>query len=153
VRGEIDAFVRRGYLDHSASLKDTLGHLKPRVPLPEIAFKRGGAWSPNGAPNGKALSAEILADFHAHYLAAGKGIFDLVLQKYPVQYFQSLVKLAHVLKVEIGQPGGFQPPETETDVLQRLEDRAGPKARKLFEDYLRSLQAESEAKLIEHDGN
>jgi hypothetical protein len=98
------------------------------------------------------LSAEFLHDFHEHYVLHGKGIFDLMLKKYPVQYFQSLVKLAHVLKVELGAPGDFSPPpETEADVLQRLEDRAGPKARKLFEDYLRGLQAEAEQKLIEHE--
>ena len=47
-----------------------------------------------------------------------------------------MVRLAKVLKVEIGPVGAFDRPATTTEALDRLEQRAGPEARALLEKFL-----------------
>jgi hypothetical protein len=79
---------------------------------PEIVLTRGTPLVLGGAPNGKALSAAFLADFVADYERHGKGIFALMRKRYPVVYFNALVRLAQVLKVEIGSVGAFDRPAT-----------------------------------------
>jgi hypothetical protein len=88
------------------------------------------------APNGKALSAAFLADFAGDYDEHGKAIFELIREKYPVEYFRSLVTLAKVLKIELGPPDSFDRPASTAEALDRLEQRAGPQARALLEKFL-----------------
>ena len=88
------------------------------------------------APNGKALSAAFLADFAADYEQHGVKVIQLVRERYPVEYFKSLVKLAQVMKIEIGPVGAFDRPSTTAEALDRLEQRAGPKARAMLEQFL-----------------
>ena len=61
-------------------------------------------------------------------------------EKFPEIYFQSIVKLALIHRVELGQPKAFDLPRTTEEVLQRLEQRVGPVVRKMFEDFLRKIK-------------
>ena len=59
-----------------------------------------------------------------------------------------MVKLARVLKVEVGGPGAFAK-LGKADIVQKLEERGGPEARKLFEKFVadvEKLQAQQEQK-------
>ncbi len=59
-----------------------------------------------------------------------------------------MIKLSRVLKVEVGGPGDFTR-LSKQGVLERLEEKAGPKARQLFERFMRDvekLQAQQEQK-------
>ena len=69
-------------------------------------------------------------------------------ERYPVEYFRSLVKLAQVLKVEIGPVGAFDRPTAEA--MDRLEQRAGPRARAMLEQFLEQVK-EVEAKYREEE--
>jgi hypothetical protein len=40
---------------------------------------------------------------------------------------------------ETGLPGTINKPRTPEEIIAKLEERAGPKARKLFERFLRQL--------------
>ena len=71
-------------------------------------------------------------------------------ERYPVEYFRSLVKLAQVLKVEIGPVGAFDQPATTAEALDRLEQRAGPQARAMLEQFLEQVK-EVEAKYREEE--
>ena len=93
------------------------------------------------APNGKALSAAFLADFAGDYDEHGKAIFELIREKYPVEYFRSLVTLAKVLKIELGPPDSFDRPASTTEALDRLEQRAGPQAREQFLEQVKEVEA------------
>ena len=116
---------------------------------PEIVLTRGTPLVLGGAPNGKALSAAFLADFVADYERHGKGIFALMRKRYPVVYFNALVRLAQVLKVEIGSVGAFDQPQTTAEALDRLEQRAGPKARAMLEHFLERIKEVEERALLE----
>ena len=102
------------------------------------------------APNGKALSAAFLADFARDYDEHGKAIFELMRQRYPTVYFNTLVKLAQVLKIEVGPVGAFDRPASTAEALDRLEQRAGPQARAMLEQFLEQVK-EVEAKYREEE--
>jgi hypothetical protein len=51
------------------------------------------------------LSEQFLNDFHDNYLLHGAAIIDQVRKQYPTKYFDALVKLAQVMKIEIGDDG------------------------------------------------
>jgi hypothetical protein len=77
-----------------------------------------------------------LADYDEH----GQAIFELMRQRYPVVYFNALVKLAQVLKIEVGPVGAFDRPATTAEALDRLEQRAGPQARAMLEKFLERVK-------------
>src|SRR6516165_7086463 len=113
---------------------------KPVVEQPEIVLTRGMPLVLGEAPNGKALSAAFLGDFARDYESYGKAIFELMRQRYPVVYFNALVKLAQVLKIEVSPVGAFDRPATTTEALDRLEQRAGPQARAMLEQFLEQVK-------------
>ena len=61
------------------------------------------------ATHSKTFSASFLADLQEDYELYGKGIFALMRERYPVEYFRSLVQ---VLKIEVGGVGAFDRPAT-----------------------------------------
>ena len=78
------------------------------------------------AVHSKSLSASFLADYQEHYEREGKGIFDLMLRDYPSKYFDALVSLAKVHRIELGPPGAFDSgPLPEDEALDRMERAAG----------------------------
>jgi len=81
------------------------------------------------AVHSKSLSASFLADYPEHYEREGKGIFDRMLRDYATKYFDVLVSLAKVHRIELGPPGSFDRPASTAEALDRLEQRAGPQAR------------------------
>jgi hypothetical protein len=59
-----------------------------------------------------------------------------------------MVKLAQVRRVELGRPTEFDLPSSREEALRRLEERAGPVARKMLENFLAQvakLEADQEA--------
>ena len=70
-------------------------------------------------------------------------------KKYPAQYFAGMVTLAKVIRWEVGTPGAFDRPRTPEEVMDRLEERIGPKGRKLFEQFLRKVNRLEEQQLLQ----
>ena len=68
-------------------------------------------------------------------------MLDDVAKKYPAQYFAGMVTLAKVIRWEVGTPGTFDRPRTPEEIMDRLEERVGPKGRKLFEQFLRKVKS------------
>ena len=67
----------------------------------------------------------------------GEEIFEIMREKFPEIYFQCMVKFALVHRIEQGQPQEFDyRPRPREKALEMLEQRAGPKARKMFERFL-----------------
>ena len=50
-----------------------------------------------------------------------------------------MVKLANVMRVEVGAPGDFSG-LSKQEIVDKLEQRAGPKVEKLFEKFMRDMQ-------------
>jgi hypothetical protein len=46
------------------------------------------------------------------------------------------VTLSKVMRWEVGEAGAFDRPSTPEEVMDRLEQRIGPQARKMFERFL-----------------
>jgi hypothetical protein len=94
----------------------------------------------NGGVVAKSVSIAFLADFEKAWREHGKGVLDRLAEKHPQAFFNGAVALARVIKWETEQDvfsGGMTPDE----VMDKLEERAGPEARKLFEKFLRQLNA------------
>ena len=74
------------------------------------------------------------------YELYGKGIFALMRERFPTKYFDALVSLAKVHRIELGPPGSFDRPATTAEALDRLEQRAGPRARAMLEQFLEQVK-------------
>jgi hypothetical protein len=118
---------------------------KPVVEQPEIVLTRGMPLVIGKATHSKTLSASFLADLQEDYELYGKGIFALMRERFPTKYFDALVSLAKVHRIEVGPPGGFDRPASTAEALDRLEQRAGPQAWAMLEQFLEQVK-EVEAK-------
>jgi hypothetical protein len=92
----------------------------------------------NGGATVKALSLAFLADFEQHWRTHGRKVLEILAEKYPQAYFGGAVALAKSIKWETGedQADGVMTPE---QIMDKLEQRVGPKGRKLFEQFLRKV--------------
>ena len=102
-----------------------------------------------GLADVRTVSGEFLLDLQRYWRQEGWRILVEVGQKYPELVFASLVKLSRVMKVEIGAPGDFAQLGSKEAILEKLEQKAGPEARRLFEKFMRDverLQAQQEQK-------
>jgi hypothetical protein len=96
----------------------------------------------------RTVSGEFLLSLQHLWRRRGDEILETVADKYPELIFTGMVKLARVLKVEVGGPGAFAK-LGKADIVQKLEEGGGPEARKLFEKFVadvEKLQAEQEQK-------
>ena len=85
---------------------------KPVVEQPEIVLTRGVPLVIGKATHSKMLSASFLADLQEDYELYGKGIFALMRERFPTKYFDALVSLAKVHRIELGPPDSFDRPAT-----------------------------------------
>lgn len=93
--------------------------------------------------NVRTLSMAFLADLEEHYREKGRAIFDYILQNRPEQYFAALVALTKVHRVEADiRHQDVNKPRNMEEILQRLEEKGGPRMREAFERYLVSLKPE-----------
>ena len=94
----------------------------------------------------RTLSAEFLLSLQDLWRRRGNEILERVADQSPELVFSGMVKLSRVLKVEVGGPGDFAKLDKQ-GILEKLQEKAGPKARQLFEKFMRDvekLQAEQE---------
>lgn len=68
-------------------------------------------------------------------------MIDRLICEDPGRYVAIVASIVRVARIEIGQPGEYERARTREEVLQRLEERAGPEGRKLLEHFLRQLEA------------
>ncbi len=62
-------------------------------------------------------------------------LYPLIAER-PEVFLLAMLKITQVHRVELGQPEELYPPSSKEEALQRLEKRAGPKPRKMLEDFL-----------------
>ncbi len=99
----------------------------------------GGPGRPLGSRN--KLTEEFLADLYHSWQRHGRKVLDRVMAERPEVYFQAMIKLAQVHRVELDQPDGFERARTKEEVLAKVEERTGAAGRALFEDFVRQLEA------------
>jgi hypothetical protein len=105
-------------------------------------------------PNAENLRANFLARFNNHFLSKPDDeLFEQIYRENPALYFSSLVQLAKVLKVEVGEAGAFDnKPRPREEALRKLEERAGKDARRLFDAFLRKIDKLEAAALEAQEG-
>jgi hypothetical protein len=69
----------------------------------------------------------------------GDDILKRVGAQHPELIFAGMVKLANVMRVEVGTPEDFSG-LSKQEIVDKLERRAGPKAKKLFEKFISDMQ-------------
>ena len=112
-------------------------------------FSGGPGW-PLGSRN--KLNEDFLCDLHAAWLEHGNKVLDRVIAERPEVFFQAMVKLALVHRVEVGGPQAFDKPRTVEEALDQLEERVGPQGRREFEKFLRrmgQLEAEENEEVVD----
>jgi hypothetical protein len=86
------------------------------------------------------LVEDFLRDLRADWEQHGKDILEVMREKHPEIYFQCMVKLALVQGAELDQPRPFERQRTREEIMAKLEERAGPEGRRLFESFLHKLK-------------
>ena len=120
------------------------------MPLPAdvVPFNRGLVPLPHKSEGSiRSLSVLFLHDLQRSWEKYGEEVLQVMARKYTPAYYAGIVSLARVMRIELGMPGEFERPRTPEEIIDKLEDRIGPKGRKLFEDFVREinkLQAEQQ---------
>jgi hypothetical protein len=71
----------------------------------------------------------------------GDSILKRVAAQYPELIFSAMVKLVNVMRVEVGSPEDpFSKLGSKEPIIAKLEERAGPQARKLFEKFIKDVE-------------
>ena len=122
--------MARNSSDNSVSIRDERGRY-----LKGIA---GGPGRPAGSRN--RLTEDFLGDLHAAWQEHGREAIDRVVAEQPEKFLAIVAKTIDVRRVEVGQPGEFSALPNKEAILERLEQKAGPQARKLFEKFMQEMQ-------------
>ena len=93
----------------------------------------------HGGATVKALSLAFLADFEQHWREHGREVLDRLAEKYPQAYFRGAVALSKAIKWETADEEAADGAMTPDEIMDKLEERVGPKGRKLFEQFLRKV--------------
>ena len=123
--------------DNSVSIRDERGRY-----LKGIA---GGPGRPPGSRN--RLTEDFLGDLHAAWQEHGREAIGRVVAERPEVFLAIVARTIDVRRVELGQPGEFSRIANKEEILEMLEEKAGPQVRKLFEKFMRDvekLEAEQE---------
>ena len=95
---------------------------------------RGGPGRPLGSRN--KMREDFFADMHNAWLEHGREVIDRLIAERPEVFLLAMLKIAQVHHVEVGRPDDFNRPSSKEEALRHLEQSAGPKARKMLEDFL-----------------
>ena len=92
------------------------------------------------------LSGQFLLSVQRLWELRGDEILHRVADEHPALVFMAMAKRASVRRVEIGQPGDFSGLKSKAEIVDKLEERAGPEARKLFESFIKKVEALKDSK-------
>jgi hypothetical protein len=94
----------------------------------------------NGLRDIREVSGQFFVSLFDVWQQRGDEILHRVADKHPELYFAGMVKLCQVTKVEVGSPSDFAKLGSKEAIVQKLEEKAGAEARKLFEKFVRDLE-------------
>jgi hypothetical protein len=111
-----------------------------------IALHPSGTMRPMYKPRGNGIrdirevSGEFFLSVQDVWRERGNEILHRVADNYPELFFAGMIKLCQVTKVELGSPGDFAKLGSKQAIIEKLEERAGPEARKLFEKFVKDIE-------------
>ena len=80
------------------------------------------------------LGQDFLGDLQEDWDQHGPEILRIMREN--ETYFQGMVKLAMIHRIELGPPQAFERPRTREEVLHKMEERSGLAGRKMLEEFL-----------------
>ena len=119
---------------------------RTNLPVAGLHVREDGQIKPFYRPNGHGLadvrqvSGEFLLSFQDFWRRRGDEMLERTADKFPELMVASMVKIAQVTRVEIGGPGEFAKLGNKQAIVEKLEQKAGPEARKLFEKFVRDVE-------------
>ncbi len=93
----------------------------------------------NGIRDIREVSGEFFLSLQDVWRERGNEILHRVADTYPELFFAGMIKLCQVTKVEIGSAVDLARLGSKQAIIEKLEQKAGPEARKLFEKFVRDL--------------
>ena len=115
------------------------------APVRGLEVMKDGRIRPLSYYNGKGLadvrwvSGRFLLSLQELWEEMGDDILRRVAASHPELLLMAMVKISAVQRVEIGQPDDFSGLKSEQAIVEKLEERAGPEVRKLFESFIKKV--------------
>ena len=111
------------------------GKLTP-VTRPPLAWYGG-----KGIDDVRTISSHFLLSLQGLWEEEGDSILKRVAAQHPELVLSAMVKLVSVMRVEVGSPEDpFSKLGSKEAIIAKLEERAGPQARKLFEKFIEEVE-------------
>jgi hypothetical protein len=125
-------------------------HRRPLPPDAEVVVGRVEPMLVNGGRTLKALSTRFFIDVERKWRQHGAKVLDDLAKNHPAQFFAGMVGMSKAVKWDVLEDdGGFSRAMTAEEIMDTLEKRVGPEGRKLFEEFLRSVNALQAKQLAE----
>jgi hypothetical protein len=86
------------------------------------------------------ISGQFFVSLQQFWERRGDEMLERCGDKYPELMVACMTKLAQVTRVEVGAPGDFRRLGNKEAIAQKLEEKAGPQARKLFEKFVKDME-------------
>ena len=93
-----------------------------------------------GLANVRMISGRFLLSLQDLWERRGDEILDRVADEHPELILLSQIKLASVTRIEVSSPDDFSKLKSKQEIVEKLEERAGPQARKLFEKFIEEVE-------------
>jgi hypothetical protein len=122
------------------------------TPVRGVEVLKNGQIRPLSYYNGKGLSdvrwlsGRFLLSLQQYWEEMGDDILRRVGESHPELLLMAMCKISAVSRVEVGQPGDFTGLKSKAEIAERLEERAGPEARKLFDSFIKKVEALKDGK-------
>jgi hypothetical protein len=92
------------------------------------------------------VSGRFLLSMQEVWEELGDDILRRVAASHPELLLMAMCKIAAVQRIEVGQPDDFSGLKSKAEIVDKLEERAGPEARKLFETFIKKVEALKDGK-------
>ena len=131
--------------------KETVSDLR-HAPVRAMEVLKNGQIRPLTYYNGKGLSdvrwvsGRFLLSLQEFWEELGDDVLRRVAATHPELLMMAMVKISAVQRIEVSEPDDFSGLKSKQEVIDRLEQRAGPEARKLFEDFIKQVEALEDGK-------
>ena len=93
-----------------------------------------------GLADVRMISGRFLLSFQDLWERRGDEILDRVADEHPELILLSQIKLASVTRIEVSSPDDFSKLKSKQEIVEKLEERTGPQARKLFEKFIKEVE-------------
>ena len=125
--------------------EETVSDLR-HAPIRAMEVLKNGQIRPLSYYNGKGLSdvrwvsGRFLLSLQEVWEELGDDILRRVAASHPELLMMAMVKISAVQRIEVGEPDDFSGLKSKQAIVDKLEERAGPEARKLFEKFIKEVE-------------